>query len=185
MLHTELTERIKQGDQNAFELLFRQYHVPLCNYALVFVKHLDVAHEIVQETFIRIWEARYGLDSGLSLKSYLYRSVHNNCINYFKKARVYNRLSEEYQAEIQQRFEILEHDMDDSQFDNMVTEELEQTIQKSIDQLPDHCREIFILSRFHSLSYQQIAEKLSVSVNTVKTQISRALEKIRKNLKII
>ncbi len=184
ILNTELTERIKQGDQKAFELLFKLYHVPLCNYAKIYVKHIDIANEIVQDTFIRIWESKSGLDPNQSLKSYLYRSVHNNCINYFRRKQINSRLTEEYKAEVLQRIEILGHDFNESRFDQLITDELELTIQKSIDNLPEQCREVFILSRYYDLTYQQIAEKLSISINTVKTQISRALEKIRENLKV-
>jgi RNA polymerase sigma-70 factor, ECF subfamily len=71
ILHTDLIHRIKQGDQSAFELLFKLYHTPLCNYAKVYVKHIEIADDIVQETFIRIWELRSGLDPSQSLKAYL------------------------------------------------------------------------------------------------------------------
>ena len=184
ILNTELIERIKQGDQRAFELLFKLYHTPLCNYAKVYVKHLDIADDIVQDTFIRIWESRSGLDPCQSLKAYLYRSVHNNCINHFRKKQVDNRLTKEYQAEIRQRIELLERNFSESSLDRLVAQELEISIQKSIDGLPGQCREVFILSRYNDLSYQQIADKLSVSINTVKTQLSRALNKIRENLKV-
>jgi RNA polymerase sigma-70 factor, ECF subfamily len=184
ILHAELINRIIHGDQKAFELLFKLYHAPLCHYAKVYVKHPDIADDIVQDTFIRIWESRSGLDAGQSLKAYLYRSVHNNCINYFRKKKVDNRLTEEYHAEILRRIELLERNFNESSLERLVAQELELSIQKSIDGLPEQCREVFILSRYCDLSYQQIADKLSVSINTVKTQMSRAMEKIRKNLKI-
>lgn len=184
ILHTELIQRIKQGDQNAFELLFKLYHTPLCHYAKVYVKHIDIADDIVQDTFIRIWESRSGLDPSQSLKAYFYRCVHNNCINYLRKKQVDNRLTEEYRAEIQKRYELLERNFNESSYEKLAVQELELSIQKSIDSLPGQCREVFILSRYYDLSYQQIADKLSVSINTVKTQVSRALDKIRNDLKV-
>lgn len=183
ILIADLTKRTKQGDQKAFELIFKLYHAPLCNYAKIYVKHPDIANEIVQDTFIRIWESKSGLDAEQSLKSYLYRSVHNNCINFIRKKQLNKKLTEEYMSEVLQRIEMLDRDFNESRFDQLITDELELTIQKSIDKLPEQCREIFLLSRYSDLTYQQIAKKLSISVNTVKTQISRSLQKIRENLK--
>jgi RNA polymerase sigma-70 factor (family 1) len=183
LLNFELTERIKKGEQSAFKILFKLYHKPLCHFARVYVKQMDIADEIVQETFIKIWEIRHTLDETLSLKAFLYRCVHNNCINYIRKLQVDNRLSEKYVHEIKYRVQFLELGLDHSYFDELVANELDLKIQKAIDGLPEQCREIFLLSRFNDMNNRQIAEKMSVSVNTVKTQVSRALQKIRTSLK--
>jgi len=183
LLNFELTEKLKKGDQLAFELLFKLYHKPLCNFARVYVKHEDIADEIVQETFIKIWEVRSTLDENLSVKAFLYRCVHNHSINYIRKLKVTNRLSDEYIAEIKYRMQFLEMGLDDSYFEELEAKDLEQKIQQTIDGLPQQCREIFLLSRFTEMTNRQIAEKLSVSVNTVKTQVARALHKVRIALK--
>jgi RNA polymerase sigma-70 factor, ECF subfamily len=177
LLNFELTERVKQGEQVAFELLFKLYHAQLCNFAKLYVRFMDIAEEIVQDTFIKIWEIRKTLDPNQSLKALLFRCVHNNSINYIKKAKVNNKLSEEYIKEMNYRIQFLEQDTTD--FDSLAEEELEIRIQKAIDELPAQCKEIFLLSRFNEMSYQQIADQLLISVNTVKTQLSRAMQKLR------
>jgi len=182
LLNFELTERVKQGEQVAFELLFKMHHEQLCNYARVYVKSMDIADEIVQDTFVKIWEIRTTLDPQQSLKAFLYRCVHNNCINFIKKVKVENRLSETYVNEMKHRMQILEQDASGNNFDMLAEEELEIRIKKAIDELPAQCKEIFLLSRFNEMSYQQIAAKLRISVNTVKTQLSRAMQKIRVGL---
>lgn len=179
LLNFELTERIKQSDEVAFQLVFKLYHVQLCHFAGTYVKHLDIADEIVQETFIKVWEVRSILDPHQSLKAFLYRCVHNNCVNYIKKVKVSSRLSEDYIREMKYRMQILEQNDSDDLFEKMAEDKLESAVQKAIDELPQQCREIFLLCRFKGLSYQQTADKLSISVNTVKTQLSRAMQKIR------
>lgn len=185
LLNSELTQKIIQGNQGAFELLFKMYHKPLCNFARIYVKQFHIADEIVQETFISVWKAREQLDQNKSLNAYLYRSVHNHCINFIHTARVDKRLSDEYRNELAYRTRMLETNLSDSYYDRLANDELELILNNAIDQLPTQCREIFILSRYHELTYKQIAEKLTLSVNTVKTQLSRALQKLREVLENI
>ncbi|HEY4788225.1 MAG TPA: RNA polymerase sigma-70 factor [Bacteroidales bacterium] len=182
ILNIEITKRIKQDDTSAFELLFKLYHKQLCNYARIYVKHLEISDEIVQETFVKIWEVRETLDERLSLKAFLYRCVHNNSINYIKKMQVTNRLSKDYINEMKYRMQLLELETADKYFDKFAAEELESCIQRLIDELPAQCREVFLLSRFKEMSYQEIANQMSISINTVKTQLSRALQKLRAGL---
>lgn len=167
---------------SAFELLFNLYHVPLCNFAKVYVKQLVIADEIVQETFIKIWEVRATLDEEKSIKSFLFQCVHNNCLNYIKKAGNNSKSGQEYLNDLQFRAEVL-GSAEASVIDTLVADELEFQIEKIIDSLPDQCRQVFIFSRFHDMSYADIAKKLNISLNTVKTQISRALQKLRAGLK--
>jgi RNA polymerase sigma-70 factor, ECF subfamily len=182
ILNVELTRRIKQNEQTAFRLLFKLYYNQLCNYARIYVKRFEIADEIVQETFVKVWEIRSTLDERLSLKAFLYRCVHNNAINYIKKLEVDNRLTSDYVNEMKHRMQLLERETGDSYSDNLAAEELEVYIQKAIDDLPAQCREVFLLSRFKEMSYQEIADHLLISTNTVKTQLSRALQKIRSGL---
>lgn len=183
VLHVELTKRIKQSELSAFELLFKLYHKPLCNYARVYVKHFEIADEIVQETFVKIWEIRSSLDEKLSIKAFLYRCVHNHAINYIKKMQKDARLSNDYIQEMKYRMQFLELETDDNYFDKLAAMDIESIIEKAIDELPPQCREVFLLSRFKGMSYQQIADHLMISVNTVKTQLSRSTQKIRMVLK--
>ncbi len=183
LINTELALRIKQSDLKAFELLFKIYHKPLCNYAKVYVYNIDIADEIVQETFISIWDNRTLIDEQKSLNSFLYKCIYNNCINFIKKAQTNRKLSEAYKKEIEYRVRMLEENYSESYFDHLTNEELENSIKIAIEHLPDQCREIFLLSRYEELTYQQIADKLNISINTVKTQLSRALQKLRIDLK--
>jgi len=179
IINGELIRKIKSGDQGAFELLFRLLHKKLCSYAYIYVRNYDVSDEIIQETFIKIWETREALREDQSVRAFLYRCVHNNCINYLKKKSVTIRLSEKYNHEFKVSAPVGEPDFNEELIEKLELENLETRLRLAIDELPDQCKEIFLLSRFNDLTYQEIAEKIGISVNTVKTQISRAFQKIR------
>ncbi len=89
----EILMSIRQGNEQVFEQLFRQYYASLCRYADSIVKDLDDAEEVVQTVFVTIWEKRLDIEINLSLKSYLYRAVHNHCLNRLK----HNKIKEAHQ----------------------------------------------------------------------------------------
>jgi RNA polymerase sigma-70 factor (ECF subfamily) len=84
-------ETLKAGDITAFEMLFRTYYQPLCNYAYSFVQDRDEAEEIVQSTFLSVWEKRETLEIRTAVKPYLYAMVRNACLNVIKHAKVKNQ----------------------------------------------------------------------------------------------
>lgn len=182
LLNYELAERIKQGEKTAFELVFKLYYKLLQNFACVYLRNTYLSAEIVQETFIKIWETRSSIDPGKSLKAYLYRCVHNNCINFCKKAEVNSRQTKEYLKELSYRLSLLELNPEDNDQSFFTNEQRIQAIQNTIDTLPLQCKEIFLLIRFENLTYNQVAEKLSISVNTVKTQLQRAMARLREEV---
>lgn len=183
IIDRELIKKIKSGDQRAFELLFRLLHKKLCNYAYIFVRDYSVSDEIIQETFIKVWETKDSLKEGQSVSAFLYKCVHNNSINYLKKKKVSSQFSEKYLNEIRASLSTVEQDFNEELIGKISLENLETRLTSAIDELPGQCREIFLLSRFENLTYQEIANKLEISVNSVKTQISRAFQKIRAVLK--
>jgi RNA polymerase sigma-70 factor, ECF subfamily len=176
---SELTKQIKADNHSAFEILFKLNYEPLVNYAKAFVTDHETAYEIVQETFIKFWENRKSLDENYSVKSFLFRCVHNNCINFIKKAKTIKQQSEDYQNDQLLYSEILDTTQYNSFFEDFNDVHLEKKIASAIELLPQQCKEIFMLCRFDNKSYKDIAAKLDISVNTVKTQLKRALEKLR------
>lgn len=183
ILSCELVQRVKLNDPQAFELIFKLYHKSLIHFARVYLKRLELAEEVVQETFIKVWEVRSGLDENKSLKAFLYRCVHNNCINLIKKRKIDSVLTTELRNELHTRLSIMAMDVPDDYFDHLEVLELEAAIEKAIEKLPAQCKEVFMLSRFKEMTYQQIADHLSISINTVKTQLSRAFQKLAEDLK--
>lgn len=163
-----------QFTKEDFETLFRSEFKGLCFFAQKYVKDLDTAREIVQESFINLWEKRATVDSSRSVKSYLTTAIHNKCHNYLRDNKKFNTNL----LEIENLIEISQ--ISDNDF--LVEQELHQSIQVAIEALPERCREIFLLNRYENLKYQQIADKLGISVKTVEAQMSKALRHMRLRL---
>ena len=161
-------------DDLYFEAIFKEYFKPLTYYAIKFTKDNDSAKEIVHNVFVNLWEKRETISSDKPLRSYLYTSVHNRCINYLRDRSKFhnndvgdlcyiNELAGEHQ-------------------DLMEQNETESVIIDAINQLPDRCRQIFKLSRFEEKRYGEIASILNISIKTVEAQISKALKILREEL---
>ncbi len=171
----ELVTQVNKGSVKAFEMIFKTYYVELSRFAVKYVGSTEQAEEIVQELFLTIWENREKLSITSSLKSYLYTSIKNRSLNYLKSAAV---------KYIQRQEEVSVHNhpvsLDVEEYINY--NELQHTIQKAVEKLPEKCRIIFTLSRQAGLSYQEIANELNLSIKTVEAQMGIALKRIRGDL---
>jgi RNA polymerase sigma-70 factor (ECF subfamily) len=169
-----ILERIQHSDESAFEELFRTYYQGLCNYGNSILKDMDEAEEVVQNVFCQFWEKRESLDIQISLKSYLYKMVHNACLNKLKHQKVKN-VYEQYQMNIGQGYSLPASHL-------AIENELEGKIKEAINALPEQCRIIFCLSRYEELKYAEIANQLDISVKTVENQMGKALRILREKL---
>lgn len=177
----EIWNKIKGGSQEAFEFLFLSYYQDLCAYASGILHNATAAEEIVQETFVKLWEDRHNLTVEMFLKAYLYKAVRNSCLNYLEHQKVRNKHTQ-YSLS-QHAFNPVPPISQDYPIANLLVKELEQKIEEAIALLPLQCREVFLLIRFEELSYAEVAEQLNISPNTVKTQLQRALNKLRDYLR--
>jgi RNA polymerase sigma-70 factor (ECF subfamily) len=171
---TDIIGRIRQGDVRQFESLFRSSYVSLVRYAKTLIKDQDTAEEIVQDLFFRIWKDREKIRIESSLNGYLFRSVHNKCLHHIEHNRVVVRHAEEMSFRLPETPE--------SPSDILNYKELQEKIASIMERLPERCGKIFYMNRFEGLKYNEIAEKLSVSVKTVEANIGRALKEFRKEL---
>ncbi|NJK93622.1 MAG: RNA polymerase sigma-70 factor [Bacteroidales bacterium] len=179
-LHDNLLfTKIKEGNQNAFEVLFLRYYSDLCGYANTILGNKESSEEIVQDMFVKLWENRASFDITKSLKAYLYRTVHNLCLNQLESIRV----REQYINKINTENKTLNNNLypfsGDYPIANLILKEMESKIAESIEALPHQCKEVFVHIRIKNLSYIETAEKLNISLNTVKTQMNRAINKLR------
>lgn len=155
-------------------MLFRTYYQPLCQYAYSFLNDKDEAEEVVQATFINIWDKREQLEIQSSVKSYLYKTVRNSCLNVIKHERV----KKEHVAH-----ESALGPSHEGPGQAVAAAELEERITVAMKALPEQCRLVFQLSRFEELKYAEIAAQLDISVKTVENQIGKALRIMREQLK--
>jgi RNA polymerase sigma-70 factor (family 1) len=170
----DIVSAIRQGQESAFEQMFRTYYERLCRYADTLLRDTDEAEEMVQTVFLTIWEKRADLEITLSLKAYLYRAVHNHCLNRIKHYSVREN-HREYSLYFQP-------DGYDSVTEAIHAHELEERIERAVSKLPEQCQVVFRMSRFEELKYQEIADQLGLSVKTIENQIGKALRIMRQEL---
>ena len=168
-----LAQALRHGESAAFDAVFRQWYGPLCHYACRLTGgDMDEAEDLVQQAFVKLWESRGRLDVTWSLKAYLYKVVHNACLNRLRSRKVQSKYLE-FNAQQQ---EMMYTPPDDT------SPELIERFQRALDTLPPQCRHVFELSRFELLKYREIADQLGISIKTVETQMGKALRVLRTQL---
>mgnify|MGYP002750491679 CR=1 FL=1 len=175
----ESWEKIKKSDTKSFESLFCRYHDQLCLYSYGLVTDKDIAEEIVNDVFLKIWTKRNQIHINIGIKPYLFRCVYNACVDFLNQNQI---IKQRIDIETDQQINQLAESNEEHIFNLLQSEEVEKDVLNAIEQLPERCKKVFYLSRFELLTYAEISERLNISVNTVKTQISRALESLRERL---
>jgi RNA polymerase sigma-70 factor, ECF subfamily len=171
-----LMQGIRQGDEAALEALIQRYWKPLVRYALGFVDRVDAAEDLVQESFVRVWEARERWHETGSIRGYLYTIVRNLCLHERAGARVRERWASGEQS--RPRFSPTPDDV-------LQEREVLRSLKAAIDKLPDRRREVFTLACLHGLTYREVANALGVAVPTVANQMSAALAELRETLQAV
>ena len=159
-------------DLVAFEQLFRKFRPGLVAFATSIIGRSNDAEELVHDVFIAIWNRESNDLDPNGIKSYLFTSVKNRCLNFIKKSKLdvtdINDESPVFDANV-------------NAHTSMVAKESEKRIHLLIDQLPKKCKQIFLMSRIYELSYKEIAEILEITPKTVENQISIALKFLKEN----
>jgi RNA polymerase sigma-70 factor, ECF subfamily len=169
----DLYEKIKKGDELAFEMLFRNYYKSLCFFCNKIVKDSAVSEEIVQDFFYHFWEKRDVLILNSSVKSYIFKSVYNNALKHLRHLKIIQE--HENYVKLQDSVQLPDNYAE--------TGEMMHIINHTLSQVPERTREIFELNRYEGLKYQEIADKLGISVKTVEAHISNLLKSFRINLR--
>jgi RNA polymerase sigma-70 factor, ECF subfamily len=164
-----LIKKVKNSDMVAFEKLFDAYQGKLLSFVRMTLSR--DAEEIVQDVFVRLWETRDALDPQKSLKSYLYTIAKNRLYDYLRKSLYQKKYLEEAAIEQTSNYNTSE--------DYINLKETERVLNDLIQLLPEKRRKVFELSRFEGKTYRQISEEMSISENTVDSQIKKALAFLR------
>jgi RNA polymerase sigma-70 factor, ECF subfamily len=170
-----IEHRIKMGDEQAFEQLYRRYFVRLCAFANKFLAEPEISEEVVQDIFLMLWENRASLRGNVSAKSFLFQAVHNKSMNTLAHQKVVSRYSAMIRA-------VYSHHNEFDVHESLMAKELDSRIQNIVNDLAPECKKIFLLSREEGKKHHEIAEDLNISIKTVETQINRALKKLRSKL---
>lgn len=175
-----LTERLKQGDEKAFKYIYERYYEPLCRFANLFLNNPFRAEEIVDDVVFYLWENRASVEI-VSLQAYLMRAVRNRCLNELKSQHEELCFSSFSYAENRDFLDNLFADARHP-LGVLLERELEEKLANAIDSLPTECRTVFKKSRFEKKKYEEIADELNISVNTVKYHIKNALSVLQEKM---
>jgi len=158
----------------SFEAVFRAHYPELCEFVTGYVRSTDIAHELVQDLFLRIWELQGTPNAPPLTKAYLYSAARNRAIKHLRHERVVVRWEERASREAKPS--------EASAADEVHCRELAEAAGQAIESLPERCRMVYTLSRQQNLSYAEIAQVLGISESTVETQMWRALKHLRTKL---
>jgi RNA polymerase sigma-70 factor, ECF subfamily len=172
-----IIQRIKQGDKDVFKTIYDLYYQRLRLYAISYIEDSDTAEDIVQELLFNLWEKRDSLEIVSSVSSYLYRAIHNRCIQYLRHRRVIARYQERHLLKIKDA-EIMSQYGNDFSFN-----EIEEIKERIFNSLSPKTKKIFQLSRNEDKNNKEIAELLDLSVKSVEYHITKALKSFHLALK--
>ena len=170
---------LRKGDKKAYEAVYDEFFGVLYHLCLNYLHDDKVSEELVQDTFMKLWEIRETLNDQINIRNFLYTITKNNCLNYLRNQKISLKHQENMKyLEMQFNYEALEKLGNYVQF-----EELREKIDEAISKLPAEVIETFKLSRFEELSYREIADRQGISVKTVEARISKALRILPVELK--
>jgi RNA polymerase sigma-70 factor (ECF subfamily) len=175
-LSFELKEKIAAGDEHAFQYLFQLYSKVLVQFAFSFVKTKDVAIELVDGVFVKLWKQKDQVSRIQNLKVYLYTAIKNASLNYLSQ-RAYNSIIEP--------FDYININVNDEQTpeQKLIHSEIQNEINAAIDELPPRCKIVFKLVRQDGLKYKEVAQVLNISTKTVDAQMVIAVKRISEKVK--
>jgi len=167
--------------QYDFEQLFRRYYPILCGIAFGYIRDNVVVEEIASDVFVRYWNNRSTIVIRTSIKDYLFKSVKNACIDYMRTEKKHRR--ETLHIDDQTVVCNTLADLGENPLEYLIRSETEQRILKAIDELPERYRMTFILNRLDNMNYDEVAEMMGITKNTVKSNLREALALLREKLK--
>jgi RNA polymerase sigma-70 factor (ECF subfamily) len=170
-----LISKLKVADKSAFSTVFTAYYKDLVMFASRFTHDLNNAEEIVQDTFVRLWEEHESLKVSTSLKSYLLKMVQNKCIDWYR----HKKIMQTHNDFVKEGSPQFDYDTDSY----ILHSEMQEQIEAALKMLPEAISEVFRMSRYKGLKYHEIADLLGVSVRTIEVRIGKALHMLRDHLK--
>ncbi|MFC5048117.1 RNA polymerase sigma factor [Aquimarina hainanensis] len=179
IIYTEkdLIKGIVKGDRKSYKILFDTYYIGLHRYMFKLSNDTILSEDLIQNVFLRIWEKKEELNITSSLKSYLFRSCHNEFLMHLRKQK------REGDALDALKWEIMFEVFSEEETQDTISEDLVK-LEKVIEKLPKKCKEVFKLSRFEQKKHKEIAEILGISTKTVEVHITKAIRFIKTNVSI-
>lgn len=175
-----LVIKLREGDEKAFERIYSAYYPKVLFYARHYLMDIEASKEVAQDVFLTVWQKREELDPSLDLQPYILTITRNRCLSVLRKRLV----ERNYQNKMLGKEEMANYmALCHQSAEKILTAELESLIVKVMDEFPESTKQVFSMSRSENMTYDQIAEKLDVSVGTVEYRMMKALRLFRQHLK--
>ena len=176
-----IIKQLQDGNEKVFEQIVREYWPRMFKFALIYTQNNETSQELVQDTFLVLWNNRAILKDNTNLITYLMVVLRNKCLNLLEQTRIRQLYIEEIDDEtIYQRANL--YVLQDEASQIVESEDLHKAIERALSKLPEKTREVFMLSRYDGLKNQQIAETKNISQKTVEYHISKALQILKEEL---
>jgi RNA polymerase sigma-70 factor (ECF subfamily) len=177
-----IIDGLKAGQEAAYQHLYTHHYKALCVFANAYTDSMVASEMIVSDVIFAIWESRAALNIHTSLRNYLMRAVRNRCLNYIAQSERQSAMRQHVEEEIDAACVHYEDSLDNP-LTRLIEKELDGEINRAIEALPAKTRDIFCLSRFDNMKYEEIARRMDVSVDVVKYHIKSALAQLKTVLK--
>jgi len=168
-----LIETIQSGSSKGFEKVYQAFHRKVYYFMVQSVRDKSDAEDLCQSVFIKLWQYRSTINPDIDLDTQIFKIARSVVIDYYRSQASQQQLMEEYQT-------LLPQSRQESETMDISTRL--QALRQAIAELPAKRREVFQLSRFSGMTYEEIAEELSISKNTVHVHITKALHSLRNKL---
>ena len=178
-----LVIKLKKGDTDAFNHFYRTYFMRMFHFANSYCRDEFVAGNIVQDTFLGLWENRENLGPEINLPAYLLTIIKNKALNHLHRTSINTKVKENVQSHAIRELELRCSLLTACNPEQMFHSEIEKIIEKTLEVLPSQCRKVIMMSRFDGFTHKEIALKLDISVKAVEYHITKALKLLRTNLK--
>lgn len=173
--------KLQSGNEEAYLSLVNEWSSKLKIFAISYVRCNNIAEDLVQETFIKIWESRNDIAKYDNVGALIYTILRNKCLDYLKHKTIelkYNQSrSSEYIYLVANKYAL-----EDESINIITNSQINKALVSAINKLPDHCRKVFIMSRFKQLKNSEIANELSISIKTVEYHKTKAISFLKKEM---
>ena len=171
------------SDINNFNKLYNEYNDRFIRFAFGYVRDIAVSEDFVSEAFVSYWENIHKLEPDTNPPAYILTIIKNKCLNYLKQQQTHNRIAEELKRDSDWITQTKINNLEACDPDKIFSEEIQNIINETLSQLPKKTRKIFLLNRNDGFSYEEIAEKMNLSIKSIEYHISKALSQMRVSLK--
>lgn len=172
--------RLKSGDEKAFESIFKSDYNRIVGFCSQFADDMDKSRSFAQEAFLNLWVNREKIESVNGIRSFLYTYAKSCCLNDIRHKKITGKYQDKLLQEAEDQFN--QETLESFDFHSLEYTELDALIRKSVDELPEKARQVFVMSRYDGKMNKDIAQELGISVKSVEANITRALKSLKTNL---